>query len=100
MQKWPYADIAYLNVQHFRAIPPKNDKMQKMEYHTVETVFVSDNAVMFFDHYAKEYRKERSELDAYLEQLDADGWKLTGAGPMFDGKGYRFRRYHFRRAIA
>jgi hypothetical protein len=93
MQEWPYADIAYLNVEHFRSIP------QKREYLTVEAVFVSENAVMFFDHYRKEYKRQRSELDEYLQKLGADGWKLTTAGNMVDGKAYRFRRYHFRRAI-
>jgi hypothetical protein len=46
MQKWPYADIAYLNVDHFRSILQKNDPVQKREYLTVEAVFVSENAVM------------------------------------------------------
>jgi hypothetical protein len=56
------------------------------------------NVVMFFDHYAKEYKGQRSELDEYLEKLGADGWKLTSTGH-YDGKAYQFRRYHFRRAI-
>jgi hypothetical protein len=99
MQKWPYADIAYLNVDHFRSIPQKNDPVQKREYLTVEAVFVSENAVMFFDHYKREYKRQRSELDEYLQELGADGWKLTTAGNIVDGNAYRFRRYHFRRAI-
>lgn len=98
MQKWPYADFGYINVEHFRK-PQKNDPVQKREYLTVEAVFVSENAVMFFDHYAKEYKKQRSELNTYLQKLGADGWKLTTAGNMVDGKTYRFRRYQFRRAI-
>ena len=36
MQKWPYADIGYLNVEHFRSTPKKNDPAQKWEYLTVE----------------------------------------------------------------
>jgi hypothetical protein len=99
MQKWPYVDFLSLNVEHFRSTPQKNDAAQKWEYLTVEAVFVSQSAVMFFDHYTKEYKGQRSELDAYLEKLGADGWKLTIAGNVHDGKAYRFRRYEFRRAI-
>ena len=73
--------------------------MQKRESLTVEAVFVSENAVMFFDHYTKEYKRQRSELDQYLEKLGADGWKLTTTGNFHDGRSYRFRRFHFRRAI-
>jgi hypothetical protein len=46
MQKWPYADIGYINVEHFRSTPKKNDPVQKWEYLTVEAVFVSENAVI------------------------------------------------------
>jgi hypothetical protein len=100
MQKWPYANFAYINGEHFSSMPQKNAPAQKREYLMVQAVFVSDNAVMFFDHYAKEYKSQRSELDAYLEQLSADGWKLATAGGIIEGKGYQFRRYQFRRAIA
>ena len=62
--------------------------MQKRESLTVEAVFVSENAVMFFDHYTKEYKRQRSELDEYLQKLGADGWKLATAGNMVDGKAY------------
>src|SRR5919109_3036767 len=48
MQKWPYADIGYINVEHFRSTPKKNDPAQKREYLTVEAVFGSENAVMFY----------------------------------------------------
>ena len=100
MQKWPYADFAYLNIDHFQFTPKKNARSQKREYLTLEAVFVpASEAVMFFDHYAKVYRRQRSELDAYLEKLVADGWKLTFVGNMFDGKTYQFRRYQFRRVI-
>jgi len=94
MQKWPYVDIGYVNVEHFRSTP----KNQKWEYLTVEAVFASENIVQFFDHYAKEYKSQRSELDEYLVKLGADRWKLTTAG-MFDGKKFQFRRYQFRREI-
>lgn len=46
MQKWPYVDIGYINVEHFRSTPKKNDPAQKWESLTVEAVFVSENAVM------------------------------------------------------
>jgi hypothetical protein len=53
MQKWPYLDLGYLNVEHIRFMPQKNDPAQKWGYLTVEAVFVpvSENAAMFFDHY-------------------------------------------------
>ena len=87
MQKWPYVDFGYLNVEHIRFMPQKNDPAQKWEYLTVEAVFVlvSENAVMFFDHYTKEYKGQRSELDEYLEKLGVDGGKLTLAGNVYDG---------------
>jgi hypothetical protein len=97
MQKWPFADIGYLNVDHLRSMPKEKDAAPAWEYLMVEAVFVSENAVMFFDHYAKKYKKQRSELDEYLEKLGADGWKLTVAGNLIDEKAYRFRRYQFRR---
>ena len=67
----------------------------------VEAVFPagSESAVMFFDHYTKEYKGKSSEFDEYLESLNTDGWKLTLAGNFFIWKGYRYRRYHFRRVI-
>ena len=101
MQNWPYVDLGYINVEHFRSMPQKNDSVQKWEYLTAEVVLVpgSGNAVMFFDHYTKEYKGQRSELDAYLEKLRADDWKLTIAGNIFDGKAYQFRRANFRRAV-
>ena len=98
MQKWPYGNIAYLNVEHFRSMPQKQDPAQTWEYLTVEAVFVPvSEKAMFFDHYTKEYKGQRSELDEYLEKVGADGWKLTTTG-VFDGKVYQFRRYHFSRA--
>jgi hypothetical protein len=99
MQKWPYVNFGYLNVEQFRK-PQKNDPPQKREYLTVEAVFVpaSEN-VMFFEHYTKGYKGQKSELDEYLEKLGADGWKLTFAGNLYEGRGYQFRRYHFRRAV-
>src|SRR5215216_4860553 len=86
MQKWPYAEVGYLNVEHFRFMSQKNASAQKREYLTVEAVFglISETAVMFFDHYTKEYKGQRRELDEYLEKLGADGWKFIainiGAG--------------------
>ena len=97
MQKWPYADFTHINVEYFRK-PQQNQPAQIPEYLMVEAVFVPDSeVVMFFDHYAKEYRQQRAELDAYLEKLSVDSWKLTDAGSMVNGKGYHLRRYHFRR---
>ena len=98
MQKWPYADFGYINGEYFRFSPQKKDLAQKGEYLTVEAVFASVTAVMFFDHYTQKYKSQRSELDEYLEKLGEDGWKLTTTGK-FDGKGYQFRRYHFRRTV-
>ena len=96
-QKWPYADFTHINVEYFRH-PQKHQPAQKPEYLMVEAVFVpGSEVVMFFDHYVKEYKRQKDELDAYLDKLGADGWKLTDAGSMVDGKGYHFRRYHFRR---
>jgi hypothetical protein len=101
MQKWPYADLGYVGVEPLHFLTGKNTLQQKREYLTVEAVFPveSETAVQFFNHYAKEYKAQRSEFDEYLEKLSADGWKLTLAGNFFVGKGYKFRRYHFRRAI-
>ena len=100
MKKWPYADFAYLGAEHFRFPLQKNDRVPKRKYLMVEAVFVAGSeTVMFYDHYAKEYKRQRSELDEYLERLGTDGWKLTIAGNMVEGKGYQFRRYQFRRAI-
>jgi hypothetical protein len=53
--------------------------MQKWEYRSLETRSVPDsqNTIMFFDHYAKEYKGQRSDLDNYFVKLGAEGWKLT-----------------------
>ena len=101
MQNWPYADVMYLNAEHMRSLPQQKDALQKWEYLTVEVVFpsASENAVMFFDHYANDYKSRRSELNEYLEKLDADSWTLTMAGPIFKGKAYSFRRIQFRRLV-
>ena len=100
VKKWPYANFAYLGADHLSFMPQKNSSVQKREYLTVEAVFVpGSEKVMFFDHYAKEYKQQRSELDGYLEKLGAEGWKLT-SNSWFDGKSYQFRRYLFRRAVA
>ena len=95
LQKWPFADIAYLNVEHFRS---KHHAGQKWEYLSVQAVFVSENTVQFFDHYAKKYKRQRSELDEYLQKLGVDGWKLTTI-TNHEGKKYQSRRYQFRRAM-
>lgn len=97
MQKWPYADFTHVNVAHIRSAPKKNASAQMWEHLIVEAVFVSEHIVQFFDHYTKEYKSRRSELDAYLEKLDTDRWTLTVAGNLVTGKGYQFRRYQFRR---
>ena len=99
MQKWPYADFGYLGAEQLYFMTPKANP--KREYLTVEAVFPagSEISVMFFDHYTKEYKGKSSEFDEYLEKLNADRWKLTFAGNFFIGKGYRYKRYHFRRAI-
>jgi hypothetical protein len=55
------------------------------EYLSVEALFVPDpqdprqhsDRVMFFDHYAREYRGQRSDLDQFFAKLTAEGWKLT-----------------------
>ncbi len=70
--------------------------MQKWEYLNVETKSLpaSRNAVMFFDHYAKEYKGRKSDLDTYFVKLSTQGWKLTMA--FYDdshaNKVYLFRR--------
>ena len=56
-------------------------------------------SVVFFDRYTKEYKGKSSEFEEYMEKLGADDWKLIETGGVIEGKGYRFRRYHFRRAI-
>ena len=95
MQKWPYADFGYVNVEHL------HHKPQTWEYRIVEAVFslVSENTVMFFDHYTNEMMGQRSELDRYLEKLAGEGWKLNLSLNVFQEKGYQFRRYQFRRAL-
>jgi hypothetical protein len=99
MQKWPYSDFGYLGAEQLHFMSQKDNS--KREYLTVEAVFPagSEIAVMFLDHYTKEYKGKSSEFDEYLEKLNADRWKLTFAGNFFIGKGYRYKRYHFRRAI-
>jgi hypothetical protein len=99
MQKWPYADFGYLGAEQLHFMTPKANPTR--EYLTVEAVFPagSEISVMFFDHYTKEYKGKSSEFDEYLENLNADRWKLTLADNFFIGKGYRCRRYHFRRVI-
>ena len=97
MQNWPYAEFAHINVEYFRN-PQKNNPAKTWEHLTVDAIFVSENAVLFFDHHANQYKKQRSELDEYLEDLGTDGWRLT-SNSWFEGKAYQFRRYLFRRAI-
>ena len=46
MQKWPYAGITYLAVDHFPFAPQQNHPAQKREYLKVEVVLVSENTVM------------------------------------------------------
>ena len=63
----------------------ENALSKDWEYLFVEAMFVLDpqnpqglsNRVMFFDHYAKTYRGQRSDLDHYFAQLSAEGWELT-----------------------
>ena len=87
MQKSPYVEIGYLNVEHVRSMFVKSSAA-KWEYLTVEARFIphSENAVIFFDHYAKEYKS--------LAELSAEGWKLTIAvsNDEYGGKVYMFRR--------
>lgn len=62
------------------------------EYLFVEAMFVLDpqnpqelsNRVMFFDHYAREYGGQKSDLDNYFAKLTADGWELTGGPWSYD----------------
>ncbi len=97
MQKWPFADFTHINVEHFRSTPQKDTSAQTWEYLTVQAVFVAEDTVQFFDHYLNEYKRQRSELDAYLRKLGADGWKLT-SNRWVDRRFYQFRQYSFRRA--
>ncbi|HEX5808935.1 MAG TPA: hypothetical protein VFY25_09740 [Anaerolineales bacterium] len=100
MQKWPYSDFGYINNEHGRFMAQQKDLVQKWEYLVVEVLFLpSSEMVSFFDHYTKEHKSQQNELDAYLEKLRADGWKLATAGNMFDGRAYRFKRAKFRRAV-
>ncbi len=72
--------------------------MQKWEYLNVETrsLSASQNAVMFFDHYAKEYKGRKSELDTYFVKLSTEGWKLTMA---FHDDSRTSNAYLFRRPV-
>ena len=59
--------------------------VQYWEYRLVEAMFVPDpqhpqelsDQVMFFDHYAKAYREQKSDLDDYFAKLASEGWELT-----------------------
>lgn len=70
--------------------------MPKWEYLNVEARFLpaSKNAVMFFDHYAREYKGQRSDLDHYFAKLSVEGWKLTMAfhDSIQSSHAYVFRR--------
>ncbi|HKY53792.1 MAG TPA: hypothetical protein VJM08_05760 [Anaerolineales bacterium] len=101
MQKWPYSDFGYVGVEPLYFMSQRDNPKQKREYLTVEAVFStgSENAVLFFDHYTKLHKGQRSEFDEYLDTLNADGWKLTYAGNFSIGRGFKFRRYHFRRVV-
>jgi hypothetical protein len=101
MHEWPYADFNYLNLEHLGALPRQQDLAQKWEYLAVELVLPapSSHSVMFFDHYAGEYKSQRSELSEYLDKLSSDGWKLTSAGALLKGKAFLFRRIQFRRRL-
>ena len=75
MQTWPYADFGYIDVEYFRSMPQGKDAAHRREHLIVQAVFpsASGNIVIFCDHYAEEYRSQRSELDEYLAKLNADG---------------------------
>ncbi len=70
--------------------------MRKWEYLNVEARFLptSKSAVMFFDHYAKEYKGRKSDLDHYFTRLNLEGWKLTMAfhDDRQSSNAYVFRR--------
>jgi len=78
---------SFFGISTLRKEYPKmeNALLRDWEYLFVEAMFVLDpqkppglsNRVMFFDHYAKEYRGQRSDLDNYFAKLSAEGWKLT-----------------------
>ncbi len=70
--------------------------MRKWEYLNVETrsLPASRNAVMFFDHYAKEYKGRKSDLDNYFVKLGTEGWKLAMA---FHDDAHSSNAYVFRR---
>ncbi len=63
----------------------ENGLLRDWEYRFVEAVFLIDpqnpqtlsDRVMFFDHYAKEYKGQKSELDNYFTKLTGEGWELT-----------------------
>jgi len=70
---------------------------KEWEHLTVEVRFFPDSKnIMFFDHYANEYRTQNSELDQYLAKLGVDGWKqVMGLGSVQDRphvKGYIYKR--------
>ena len=99
MQKWPVADFTHINVEYFRFTSERNTPAPIWEYLTVQAVFVAEDTVQFFDHYLNQYKRQRSELDAYLQKLAADGWKLI-SNHWADRTSYQFREYSFRRARA
>jgi hypothetical protein len=99
MQKWPFADFTHINVEYFRFSSEKSTPAPMWEYLTVQAVFVAEDTVQFFDHYLNQYKRQRSELDAYLQKLAADGWKLI-SNHWADRTSYQFREYSFRRAKA
>ena len=63
----------------------ENALLRDWEYLFVEAMFVVDPQnpkelsarVMFFDHYAKEYMGQKSDLDNYFTKLTGEGWELT-----------------------
>ena len=68
---------------------------QEWDYLFVETMFVIDpqnpqelsDRVLFFDHYAKEFRGRRSDLDHYFAKLTSEGWELAMGPWSYDDRG-------------
>jgi hypothetical protein len=77
----------------------QKSSVKNWEHRTVEVRILPDSQnVMFFDHYAKQYREQKSDLDHYLAKLHADGWKqIMGLWPFQANPNIKI--YVFKRLI-
>ena len=68
--------------------------LHRSEHLRLEVRFLpaSQTALLFFDHYAKQFMSQKSDLDHYFAKLGAEGWKLTGYDTQGETKLYMFRR--------